>query len=376
LVFNKSKDLYSEKSVRYQKMQEEDIMSTASVLTKRRPGHPRKADSEATTASPVTPADSSEEIELETGTVTDAVTEAEPVTAPAKRRPGRPKGSKNKPKVTGPEASTTAPAKRRPGRPKGSKNKPKETAAATAAPAPATAETPVKRGPGRPRKNPATAETPVKRGPGRPRKNPEAATTGPAKRRPGRPKGSKNKPKVTGPEASTTAPAKRGPGRPKGSKNKPKETVATATATAPVAKRGPGRPRKDASAAPKVIEPTAIKTTGGVVRKVLVNPFKAGDSVLIPAGSIFTSSAPTAKGRQVVRRGHNVTVHDIIPARVQPRKSEKGSNVLVRPPRIRAKGSGGYWKDITLTDKIVRLNGKTPNYEAIAFSLKDEPVTV
>lgn len=220
-------------------------------------------------------------------------------------------------------------------------------------------------------------ETPVKRGPGRPRKNPEAtatATATVAKRRPGRPKGSKNKPKDVATTTTSTATApvvKRGPGRPrknpeavatapvakrgrpKGSKNKPK---VTATTTAPVVKRGPGRPRKDATATPKSKN----------VRQVLVNPFKAGESIMIPAGVTFTSTAPTLKGRQVVRRGHKVTVSDSIPVKVQPRNSEKGSNFLVRPARIRAKGSGGYWKDITLTESIVKLNGKTLSYENIS----------
>ena len=95
-----------------------------------------------------------------------------------KRKPGRPKGSKNKPKATA--------TKRKPGRPKGSKNKPKATAA--------------KRKPGRPKGS---------------KNKPRAAAT---KRKPGRPKGSKNKSGATG--------AKRRPGRPKGSKNKPKTTSA------------------------------------------------------------------------------------------------------------------------------------------------------
>jgi hypothetical protein len=87
---------------------------------------------------------------------------------------------------------------------------------------------------------------------------------------------------------------------------------------------------------------------------------------MIPAGVTFTSTAPTLKGRQVVRRGHKVTVSDSIPVKVQPRNSEKGSNFLVRPARIRAKGSGGYWKDITLTESIIKLNGKTLSYENIS----------
>lgn len=241
-------------------------------------------------------------------------------------------------------------------------------------------------------------ETPVKRGPGRPRKNPEAtatATATVAKRRPGRPKGSKNKPKDTATAVTATAPAvKRGPGRPKGSKNKPKVTATTATApvvkrgpgrprknpettaTAPVVKRGPGRPRKNATATAPVVKrgpgrprktATATVPKNKDVRQVLVNPFKAGESVMIPAGVTFTSTAPTLKGRQVVKRGHKVTVADSVPVRVQPRNSEKGSNFLVRPPRIRAKGSGGYWKDITLTEAIVKLNGKPLSYENISF---------
>lgn len=98
---------------------------------------------------------------------------------PAKRGPGRPKGSKNKPKI---EALTTetlvqeeASVKRGRGRPKGSKNRPKV-----------------------------------------------------AKRGPGRPKGSKNKPKVEHALQAlqpTQGAVKRGPGRPKGSKNKPKPAV-------------------------------------------------------------------------------------------------------------------------------------------------------
>lgn len=99
-------------------------------------------------------------------------------------------------------------------------------------PVPLTAEptatvVPIKRGPGRPRKNPvdANAAAPVKRGPGRPRKNPVEASAAPVKRGPGRPR--KN------PVEASAAPVKRGPGRPR------KNPVDAAHA----AKRGPGRPK-------------------------------------------------------------------------------------------------------------------------------------
>ena len=97
----------------------------------------------------------------------DAKTDEGDVNLTNKRGPGRPKGSRNKPKSAGPEPVP----KRGPGRPKGSKNKPKS----------------------------AGAEPTPKRGPGRP-------------------KGSKNKPK----QSESVQVEKRKPGRPKGSKNKPK----------------------------------------------------------------------------------------------------------------------------------------------------------
>lgn len=102
-------------------------------------------------------------------------------------------------------------------------------------------------------------------------------------------------------------------------------------------------------------------------REVLANPFRKGETVIIPAGAVFTSSAPTLKGRQKVKRAHKVTVAETIPAHLAPRNSETGSKVLVRPLRIRAKASGGYWKEITLTEKIVKVNGKTPSYETLSL---------
>ena len=116
----------------------------------------------------------------------------------------------------------------------------------------------------------------------------------------------------------------------------------------------------------KAHEVLATENAGGT-RAVLTNPFKAGDTVVIPAGTVFTSSAPTLKGRQKVKRAHKVTVSETIPAQLQPRQSEKGSKVLVRPLRIRAKGSGGYWKDIPLNEKIVKFNGMTPTYETLVL---------
>lgn len=74
------------------------------------------------------------------------------------------------------------------------------------------------------RGNGASAATPKKRGPGRPRKTPvdDGMVEAPAPKRRGRPPGSKNKPKTA---TATGAPKRRG--RPPGSKNKPKAATST-----------------------------------------------------------------------------------------------------------------------------------------------------
>ena len=150
----------------------------------------------------------------QSSTTAEANKKDEPISP--KRKPGRPKGSKNKKTLEreAAEAALKAAApKRGPGRPKGSKNK--KTLEREAAEAAMKAAAP-KRGPGRPKgsKNKKTLE----------REAAEAALKAAAQRRgPGRPKGSKNKKTLEreAAEAAMKAAApKRGPGRPKGSKNK------------------------------------------------------------------------------------------------------------------------------------------------------------
>ena len=69
-------------------------------------------------------------------------------------------------------------------------------------------------------------------------------------------------------------------------------------------------------------------------REVLANPFKVGEQIVIPAGTVFTSTAPTLKGRQKVKRAHKVTISEAVPAHLAPRNSEKGSKSS-RPPTPR-----------------------------------------
>lgn len=110
-----------------------------------------------------------------------------------------------------------------------------------------------------------------------------------------------------------------------------------------------------------------MATKTETAREVLTNPFKVGETIIVPAGTSFTSTAPTLKGRQKAKRAHKITITEAVPAHLAPRNSETGSKVLVRPLRVRAKGSGGYVKDFNVTEKLIKLNGKTPTYQKLSL---------
>lgn len=153
--------------------------------------------------------------------------------------------------------------------------------------------------------------------------------------------------------------------------------TATATKTAPRKTSTKTTKGNKAATTTKVSKATTAtiarkSAKDDLTREALVNPFKVGEVITIPSGSTFTSTAPTIKGRQKVKRAHKVTISGSLPAQIAPRNSEKGSKVLVRPLRIRAKGSGGYWKDINLNEKIIKLNGKTPTYEILSLAQNQE----
>lgn len=101
-------------------------------------------------------------------------------------------------------------------------------------------------------------------------------------------------------------------------------------------------------------------------REVLVNPFQVGETVTIPAGTIYTSTNPELKGRRRLERAETVIVDEIFPATLVRTPSQR---VLIHPYRIRTRNHGGYAKDINVTEKIVRLNGKVPVYEQLSVDV-------
>lgn len=98
------------------------------------------------------------------------------------------------------------------------------------------------------------------------------------------------------------------------------------------------------------------KTRAGEPRReVLENPFRAGDRVRIPAGTPFKSTNPSLAGRHKTKRTQTVTVEEALSG---VRVWTKNGRVLSRLPRIRTTSSGGYEKDIIITDEIVLLNAE------------------
>jgi hypothetical protein len=98
-------------------------------------------------------------------------------------------------------------------------------------------------------------------------------------------------------------------------------------------------------------------------REVLVNPFQVGETVTIPVGTIFTSTDPAIKGRRQTERAETVVVDETFPSTLVRTPSQR---LLIRPLRIRTSGPDGYSKDINITEKIIRLNGKIPQYEHVS----------
>ena len=107
------------------------------------------------------------------------------------------------------------------------------------------------------------------------------------------------------------------------------------------------------------------QTTDNDTRQVLVNPFEAGEQVFIPAGTTYTTENPNMRGRRKTHRGMTVTVKDSHPGFVSHTKSGR---FLSRVPRIRVSSSGGYAKDINITEQIIRMNGKQPQYQDVPIA--------
>lgn len=96
-------------------------------------------------------------------------------------------------------------------------------------------------------------------------------------------------------------------------------------------------------------EPNPAKRT----REVLVNPFRVGDKVTLPAGTPYRTKDPELKGQQRTAHKQTVTVEQAVPGFIVRKPT---GEVQSRLPRIRTSGSGKYKKNISITNDIIMAN--------------------
>lgn len=100
---------------------------------------------------------------------------------------------------------------------------------------------------------------------------------------------------------------------------------------------------------------------GVSIPKPLKNPFRKGQQVVIPAGTVVRF-----KGAETLtERKQTVTMHMGGGGYYEEVRTAGGwGNVKVRPPVVTWAGAGGYWKDATVDIDVLEANGLVPEYEA------------
>lgn len=98
---------------------------------------------------------------------------------------------------------------------------------------------------------------------------------------------------------------------------------------------------------------------GKPVPKPLVNPFRQGEKVVIPAGTVVRF-----KGEETLtERAQTITVHMQSEGHYDEVRTKDGwGSFKLRPPTVTWAGSGGYWKDAQVDLDVLVANGKTPAY--------------
>lgn len=100
---------------------------------------------------------------------------------------------------------------------------------------------------------------------------------------------------------------------------------------------------------------------GASIPKPLKNPFRKGQQVVIPAGTVVRF-----KGEEMLtERKQTVTMHMGGSGYYDEVRTTQGwGNVKVRPPVVTWAGTGGYWKDATVDLDVLEANGLVPEYDA------------
>lgn len=102
------------------------------------------------------------------------------------------------------------------------------------------------------------------------------------------------------------------------------------------------------------------------VPRPMKTPFKRGDKVVLPAGTVVSSTRGEDK---LLTRKQTVTVHMTYPGYYGERRTPDGWVRTLVPPTVTWAGSGGYWMDARVDADVLAANGLEPEYDERAYEL-------
>lgn len=94
-------------------------------------------------------------------------------------------------------------------------------------------------------------------------------------------------------------------------------------------------------------------------------PFKRGDKVVLPAGTVVR----TRGDEKILARKQTVTVHMSSDGYYGERRTVNGWVRTLEPPTVTWAGSGGYWMDARVDEEVLAVNGREPEYDERAYEL-------
>jgi hypothetical protein len=92
----------------------------------------------------------------------------------------------------------------------------------------------------------------------------------------------------------------------------------------------------------------------------ITNPFRQGQVVVVPSGTLARSTNPRHRGLRVTKVTRRVTVRSASDGWVDASGFEGRGRGCVILPTVTWPGSGGYWKDVQVTSKLLAANGRAP----------------
>lgn len=88
------------------------------------------------------------------------------------------------------------------------------------------------------------------------------------------------------------------------------------------------------------------------------NPFRRGETVTFPTGTVMRSTNPAKKGTFVNKRPVTVRLHSVHDGNVDVWNDAKQGLGFVNLPTLVYVGSGDYWTTVKVTPELADLMGK------------------